>query len=327
MQNSITTRTSSPSVSSHAALACAIIFCALPIIASAQYVQDQKTGQISALPATPPTSTAPATPAASAPLSATTTETPAHRPHRAEVTFNNGFLTVRANDSSLHQILSSISRQTGMVITGGVAEERVFGSYGPAEAGTIIATLLDGTGVNMLFKEGDSHVPLSLVLSPRGGAAAPPITPQEDTIGMDDPIPMAGSPSPQPTANSPAAPSAVRQAPQSQQVVAPATATGPPSSSQPANNVLGSPNNVTPTASQIQTTDSVPLDSLPTPSTTIQTQQGIVDTPNPPPPGTNATTPDQIYQQLLQLQQARAAAAAGTTTTPPPAPAPTTPPQ
>jgi hypothetical protein len=94
----------------------------------------------------------------------------------------------------------------------------------------------------------------------------------------------------------------------------------PASIPQPINNVLGNPNNQTPTASQIPTTNSVPLDALPTPSTTVQTQQGIVDTPNPPPAGSTAPTADSIYQQLLQMQKAKAAAAGSQSQ--PPAPPP-----
>jgi hypothetical protein len=248
-----------------------------------------------------------------APLTATPNGTTApNRPHHAEVTFADGLLTVRANDSSLHQILSTISRQTGMKITGGVAEERVFGSYGPAPAGTILATLLDGTGVNMLIQEGDAKQPVALVLTPRGGGPTPPsITPTDEQIGMDEAVPP-------PAQTQPAqSPQAVQQPPQPQ-LVAP---NGVPVQAQPANNVLGNPNNVTPTASQIPTTNSVPINSLPTPSTTTQTVQGIVDTPNQAPARGTVSTPDQIYQQLLQLQQAKAAAAAAGSSDTPPQPA------
>jgi hypothetical protein len=250
-----------------------------------------------------------------APISATPNgSTAPNRPHHAEVTFSDGLLSVRANDSSLHQILSSISRQTGMKITGGVTEERVFGSYGPAPAGTILATLLDGTGVNMLIQEGDARQPVSLVLTPRGGGPTPPaITPQDAQIGMDEPpaLPQAQPPQPMPQSQP------VQQT--QQQLVAP---NGVPVQTQPANNVLGSPSNVTPTASQIPTTNSVGIDTLPRPSTTTQSQQGIVDTPNQAPAPGAASTPDQIYQQLLQLQKAKAAAASGSSTAPPPAAAP-----
>jgi len=270
----------------------------------------------SQLPRTP-TTVLPQQPASSSdcqtpPCSATASAAPAaSRPHRATITFADGQLTVAANDSSLHQILRSISVSTGMTINGGVAEQRVFGTYGPADPSTILSTLLDGTGVNMLLRDGPNHVPAELTLTQRSGGPTPaPITPQDDQIGIETPPPT------QPQQR-------VIQ-PQSSQAAAtqkdPSTS-GPPSIAQPANNVLGNPNNTTPTASQIPTTNSVPVDALPTPSTTVQTQQGIVDTPNPPPAGSTAPTADSIYQQLLQLQKAKAAAAGSPTapsTTPPP---------
>ena len=278
--------------------------------------------QPTTLPTAPPAAASPATaqPATLAPIDAkTNTSAPTTKPHRAQVSFAAGSLTVRANDSSLHQILRAISQQTGMTISGGVVDQRVFGTYGPTDASTILATLLDGTGVNMLIREGDSHVPVELVLTPRGGAPSPPsIAPQDDEVDADGTPPPGSTTQQAPAQRSPTD----RQGPAQQQVAAPASASGPPSVPLPFNNVLGNPNNNTPTASQIPTTNSVPLDSVPTPSTTVQTQQGIVDTPNPPPPGSTSPTADSIYQQLLQLQKAKAAAATGNTTTPPPAPTP-----
>ena len=64
--------------------------------------------------------------------------------------------------------------------------------------------------------------------------------------------------------------------------------TGPPSIPQPLNNVNGSPNTVSPTASTYPTTNSVPLDTLPTPSTT-PSSDGIVDAPNPPAAGSDTS--------------------------------------
>jgi hypothetical protein len=102
---------------------------------------------------------------------------------------------------------------------------------------------------------------------------------------------------------------------------------------QPANNVFGNPSNVSPTASTVPVTDSVPLSTLPTPSVAPPVS-GIVDSPNPPPAGSTTAgftsqtppdnnpntappatattdqsspngvkTPEQIYQELKQLQQ------------------------
>lgn len=95
-------------------------------------------------------------------------------PHRAEVTYTAGKLFVSANNSSLNQILRDISRETGMKITGGVADERVFGQYGPDAPSKILNTLLDGTGTNMLLLQATGTTPAELILTPRQGGPTPP---------------------------------------------------------------------------------------------------------------------------------------------------------
>jgi hypothetical protein len=241
-------------------------------------------------PATPlPASGLPAGNALPAPIAGTTSapEQPVARPHRAQVTFFNGQLDVRADDSSLNQILHAISRETGLKITGGVRDQRVFGNYGPAPTSSILATLLDGTGTNIVLLEGD---PPELILTPRGGGPTPPSP--TDPSYVDDSVEAQAPPPPQPIQTEPTPPP-----------------TGPRSIPQPRNNVNGSPLNTSPTASTFPTTHSVPTDSLPTPSTTPSTS-GIVDAPNPPAPGSTTgtdpnqtATPEQIYQELLKQQQ------------------------
>lgn len=119
------------------------------------------------LPATPPTTlpgqtaAAPATPSANPPL-------------HAEVIYKDGRLQVRADNSSLNQILRSISHVTGLKITGGVEEQRVFGNYGPAPLSTVLATLLDGTEANILLMGGSAGSPPELILTNRNGGPEPP---------------------------------------------------------------------------------------------------------------------------------------------------------
>ncbi|MGO4213619.1 hypothetical protein AB4043_22700, partial [Terriglobus sp. YAF25] len=117
------------------------------------------------LPATPPTSLAPA------PAPQATPVPPAEPP---SITNDNGTLTVKTQNSSLNQILREISRKTGMSITGGVSEERVFGTYGPAPAGEVLRQLLDGTKSNMLYQEATATAPAHLTLTARQGAVTPP---------------------------------------------------------------------------------------------------------------------------------------------------------
>ena len=133
------------------------------------------------LPATPPTALngqmAPGTPQAVAPAP--------DPPRHAEVILTRGLIQVRADNSSLNQILRSISHVTGMKITGGVEEQRVFGTYGPAPLSTVLATLLDGTGANILLLGGNADSPPELVLTSRTGGPEPP-GPNSPTYAMYD---------------------------------------------------------------------------------------------------------------------------------------------
>jgi hypothetical protein len=260
--------------------------------------------------------------------------------HRARVSYTDGMLEVRADNSSLNQILRDISRQTGMKIVGGVSDQRVFGVYGPAPAATVLQTLLDGTGANVLLQERADHAPEQLTLSPRVGGVTPPGpgSASYDATETEPELPLPGAAQPASTPNARATPAAAGQA------GSPAAPSTPPSMPQPANNVLGSPNNVSPTVSTMPATNSIPLSSLPTPSS-APPASGIVDAPNPPPatsttagftsqtPNTNPNTapsatspattppaatqtnqtspndvktPQQIYQELLQMQQQKA---------------------
>jgi len=131
------------------------------------------------LPPTPPT----ALPGPGAPQTPGTPQAPGtlqsvvptpDPPRHAEVIITHGLLQIRADNSSLNQILRSISHITGLKITGGVEEQRVFGSYGPATLSTILATLLDGTGANILLLGGSAGTPPELVLTSRAGGPEPP---------------------------------------------------------------------------------------------------------------------------------------------------------
>ncbi|MDP9052222.1 MAG: hypothetical protein M3O31_16110 [Acidobacteriota bacterium] len=128
----------------------------------------------STLPATSPTVLSTNVPATSS-----TADTVPARPavpsaSPAKVVYADGKLEVTANNSSLNQILRDICRLTGMTISGGVMEQRVFGAYGPAAPGQVLSDLLEGTGSNMLLRETASAAPAELILSPREGGVSPP---------------------------------------------------------------------------------------------------------------------------------------------------------
>jgi len=286
------------------------LLCSLALVASAQ--------TSSKLPPTPPTSMS--NPNSMTP--ATPTRADNAQRHRARVSYENGMLEVHADNSSLNQILRDIAHQTGMKIVGGVADQRIFGSYGPAPAATVLQTLLNGTGTNILLQETRTHAPEQLVLTPQTGGATPPppSSPSYDVTETEPELSLPGAA--QPTAQA--------------QTATPAAATASPAPpAQPG--VLGSPNNVSPTPSSLPVTNSVPVSTLPTPST-AQPVSGIVNAPNPPPAGSTtanftsqtppnsnpnlaqpaaaattnqaspngAKTPEQIYEELKQLQQRKA---------------------
>jgi len=126
----------------------------------------------SGLPAISPTSTTAPVPDASAAMAnPVSTVKP---PVAAKVSYSDGQLSIRANDSSLNQILREISRQTGMKITGGVNDERVFGNYGPSAVNAVLTSLLAGTGSNMMLTANSANGPGELILTPRMGGPTPP---------------------------------------------------------------------------------------------------------------------------------------------------------
>ncbi|MGC9198311.1 MAG: hypothetical protein ACP5E5_05155 [Acidobacteriaceae bacterium] len=148
---------------------------------------------------TSPQTLPPIQPTASAaqpvPASAPATASP---PLRAQILYANGLLQVRADNSSLNQILRSISQKTGLQITGGVQEQRVFGNYGPASISTVLSTLLDGAGVNILILTGQ---PPQLILTQTNGQPDPP-SPNAPIYAIYDQAPPVPPPAAQ-GANSP----------------------------------------------------------------------------------------------------------------------------
>jgi hypothetical protein len=153
----------------------------------------------STLPATQPT--APPTPAPPAPP-----PTPAQLPPtRAQITYTAGTLFVSASNSSLNQILREISHETGIKISGGVTDERVFGQYGPDAPDQILTALLDGTASNMLIVHSNGDTPAELVLTPRQGGPTPPnpnahaFDDAPDSRNISNTEPSEPPPAPQPT--------------------------------------------------------------------------------------------------------------------------------
>jgi hypothetical protein len=208
----------------------------------------------------PPTAQTTPAPAAAAQAAATPASQPAHR---AEVGFSTGMLSIEADNSSLNQILREISRLTGMKITGGVNEERVYGTYGPADTSTVLSALLRGTGSNMLLIFDENRAPQELVLTPRGGGATPPNPSASRERDEEDLPPQRRPRFPGAPANEPA-----RAVPQ------PAP---PPAPRMPA-------------PAQLEP-QPVAAPAVPAADTTTQSDPNAVK------------TPQQIYEQLMKMQQ------------------------
>lgn len=99
----------------------------------------------------------------------------------SKVTWNGSQLTVEASGEALPEILGRVAHETGMKITGGVPDERVYGKYGPASVQTVLAQLFDGLAVNMMLVNETATKPKELLLTVRSGAPTPPSTRQVAT--------------------------------------------------------------------------------------------------------------------------------------------------
>jgi hypothetical protein len=95
----------------------------------------------------------------------------------ATVTAHTNELTVKADNSSLMQILHQVSSATGMRLDGLGGDERVFGSFGPGAPREVLTALLNGTSYNVVMV-GDlpNGAPRELLLSRRatGGSSPQP---------------------------------------------------------------------------------------------------------------------------------------------------------
>jgi hypothetical protein len=97
------------------------------------------------------------------------------QPSPASVVWDANGLRIHASNSSLRQILSEVSTETGTKVEGLNADQRIYGEYGPGNARDVLSQLLQGSGYNVLLA-GDigQGAPRQIVLSPRlagpGGA-------------------------------------------------------------------------------------------------------------------------------------------------------------
>ena len=73
------------------------------------------------------------------------------KPSPASVVWDATGLRINASNSSLQQILSEVSTETGTKVEGLSADQRVYGEYGPGKARDVLSQLLQGSGYNVLL--------------------------------------------------------------------------------------------------------------------------------------------------------------------------------
>lgn len=155
-------------------LAIELAFCACSLGQQAQTPSNPS--QAKAVPArqSKPSPSVPVTPASPVPVLG-------QPPEPATVTLASGELTIKANNSSLAEIVNQIAKAGGMDVDGlqkpDYTDQRIFGTYGPGQAREVLSQLLDGCGFNVIMLgRTTAGTPKTLSLSPRapGGPTNPP---------------------------------------------------------------------------------------------------------------------------------------------------------
>lgn len=111
-----------------------------------------------------------------------------NKPMAATVVWDSHGLRIDATNSSLEQILTDVSTDTGAKVEGMQSDERIFGSYGPGPANEVLSQLLNGSGYNVLMiGDQGQGTPRQIVLSGRpSGPAAPARSGRESNGNEED---------------------------------------------------------------------------------------------------------------------------------------------
>lgn len=166
----------------------------LPLLLAASLVLSGSLAAQSAAPSQAPQSAQPvhkhthARPSAAHPAESTPTPAPAAPPQpelpkwpvnekadQASVVWDSHGLRIDATNSSLEQILTDVSTETGAKVEGLDNDQRIFGSFGPGTAREVLRQLLDGSGYNfLLIGDQGQGTPREIVLSTRSAANSQP---------------------------------------------------------------------------------------------------------------------------------------------------------
>ncbi len=135
----------------------------------------------------------------------------------AKVGWNGRQLEIAATNSSLLQILHDVSTATGVKVEGLNSDQRIFGSYGPADPRDVLAKLLEGSGYNVLMiGDQGTGTPRQILLTAQVHSAKPAAggdgsQAQPNGSGDDEPVedqeppeqPMMPNPQPPPFTGGP----------------------------------------------------------------------------------------------------------------------------
>lgn len=195
----------------------------------------------------------------------------------SDVTWDGSQLTIVANGEPMPELLGRVAHETGMKITGGVPDERIFGKYGPAPVQVVLGDLFDGLAINMMLVNATATKPKELLLTVRSGAPTPPSTrqvvdnyqPRRQPVQAIQPPPQRPQGSPQQRPNNQAGQSAFP------------TLAPPPAE----NTAFTNNSNTADTSSSSASTTSSSTDS-----TQPQSPNGV-------------KTPEQIFEELRKRQQ------------------------
>ena len=95
---------------------------------------------------------------------------------KVEVQFQNGKLTIAANNATLAEVLYEVHRKTGadIPIPSGAERDQVTGNFGPGPAREVMASLLNGSPFNFILVASDTDPSQlrSVVLTARGDAGS-----------------------------------------------------------------------------------------------------------------------------------------------------------
>jgi hypothetical protein len=226
------------------------------------------------------------------PLSTTTSQT-SHARHQPVLTVSGADIEIQADNSSLNGILRLLSQQTGLTITGGVIDQRVFGIYGPGPAAEVLTQLLQDTGTNMILRQTPEGGLAELILSPRLGGPTPP-SPSSSREDADDA--QMSTRAPQPAVAQPPVPQQPRVPPLPfPRPAMPAAASDPMQRSvTPDPQGIAEPPLAAPATAPGTTPGSTTQSTGPSDAASGRTNPGSQN---------GVKTPQQIYEELQQLKQ------------------------